>query len=150
MERWLVLLIFALSILVVFGKEECRAVDPVATPETERRPVIGKQEEPLKEFNKQVTNPLSNEWSMELKQSNYLLNSPNAWNPELQFEPVLPVALTRDWNLVTRPVFKFFDSNPYTNSAGNSAREAGLGDSTLTTLLSPNTSNWLLGLGPMK
>jgi hypothetical protein len=79
---------------------------------------------------------------------NYLLDNPHAWNSELLFEPVLPVALTTDWNLVTRPVFKLFDSKPYMNSEENSARKAGLGDSTLTTLLSPNSPNWQFGLGP--
>jgi hypothetical protein len=107
-----------------------------------------RQGESLTEVNKQLTNPISNEWSLTLKQSNYLLDNPHTWNSELQFEPVLPVALNRDWNFVTRPVFKFFDSKPYINSGGNSERAAGLGDSTLTTLLSPNTSNWLFGLGP--
>jgi hypothetical protein len=148
-SRSLTLFLFLVSIfLTLFGLGEGRSGGPVAPDDTGKPSVTEGHDKSLKEFNQQVTNPLSNEWSLELKQSNYLLNSPNAWNPEFQFEPVLPVALTTDWNLVARPVFKFFDSNPYANSTGNSAREEGLGDSTLTTLLSPNTSNWLLGLGP--
>ncbi len=106
------------------------------------------QPESLTEVNKQLTNPISNVWSLTLKQSNYLLDNPHAWNSELEFEPILPVPLTRDWNLVTRPSFKFLDSKPYVNSDGNSLHAEGLGDSTLTTLLSPNTLNCQFGLGP--
>jgi len=124
------------------------AADPRGTSAPAAVSARDQQDGSLTEANKQLTNPISNVWSLALKQSNYLLNNPHAWNSELQFEPLLPVALTRDWNLVTKPVFKFFDSKPYTNSGGNSERAAGLGDSTLTTVLSPNTSNWLLGLGP--
>ena len=124
------------------------AADPRGTTASGGVSAGEQQDGLLKEANKQLTNPISNVWSLALKQSNYLLNNPHAWNSELQFEPLLPVALTRDWNLVTKPVLKFFDSKPYINSDGNSERAAGLGDSTLTTVLSPNTSNWLLGLGP--
>jgi len=107
-----------------------------------------RQEESLSRINLQLTDPLSSIWSLTLKNSNTLLNSPHAWNPQVKFESVLPVPLTKDWTLVTRPVFKFFDSKPYVNSEGYSTRETGMGDSTLTMVLSPNSSNWLFGVGP--
>jgi len=140
--------LLAVSILVLFLCPRPVEAGQLAADTIFPRSEGEKQDESMTEVNKQLTNPLSNEWSLTLKQSNYLLDNPHSWKSELQFEPVLPVALTRDWSLVTRPVFKFFDSKPYINTDGNSERTAGLGDSTLTTLLSPNTSNWLLGLGP--
>jgi hypothetical protein len=141
------LLLLAASTLVLFGPGYGEAGQEATTT---AYPLSGgeKQGESLTEVNKQLTNPISNVWSLTVQQNNYLLNKPHAWNSELQFEPILPVALTKDWNLVTRPVFMVFNSTPYINSAGNSARETGLGDSTLVMMLSPNTSNWQFGLGP--
>ena len=40
------------------------------------------------------------------------------WNSNLNFQPVLPVALTKDWNLITRPVMTVFNSVPYPDTFG--------------------------------
>ena len=118
--------LLAVSILVLLGP---RPGDAGQSASNATFPLSGgeKQDESLKEVNKQLTNPISNIWSLTLKQNNYLLDNPHAWNSELLFEPVLPVALTRDWNLVTRPVFKLFDSKPYMNSEGNSSSQNWVG-----------------------
>jgi len=69
----------------------------------------------------------------------------------LQFQPVLPLALTDDWNLITRPVFQVMNSTPYVSESGNLHRVTGFGDTILATLLSPSpklAGPWLLGAGP--
>ena len=69
-----------------------------------------------------------------------------------QFQPVLPVSLTDNWNLINRPVIPVFNSNPYINpKSGNVHRVTGFGDTVFVTMLSPTENlvgRWLLAAGP--
>jgi hypothetical protein len=71
-------------------------------------PSGGKPEASLTEINKKLTNPVSDLWSIAFQQNNYILDMGpgkiDHWNSNLNFQPVLPVALTSNWNLITRPV----------------------------------------------
>src|ERR1700690_2343817 len=69
----------------------------------------------------------------------------------LQSQPVLPLSLTDDWNLITRPVFQVVNSVPAVTSTGGIYQATGFGDTILATLLSPSpklAGPWLLGAGP--
>jgi len=67
----------------------------------------------------------------------------------LTFQPVLPIPLTKDLNLITRPVFTLLDVQPYPREDGHFRTSVGLGDTIVTSMLSPsNEGGWLLGLGP--
>ena len=105
----------------------------------------------LDEVNKELSNPISSIWALQLQENTYWLNKPERNNVNLQFQPVLPLALTDDWNLITRPVFQVMNSTPYVNESGNLHRVTGFGDTIFATLLSPSpklAGSWLLGLGP--
>jgi hypothetical protein len=105
----------------------------------------------LDEVNKQLSNPISRIWALQLQENTYWLNKPERNVVNLQFQPVLPLALTDDWNLITRPVFQVMNSTPYVNESGNLHRVTGFGDTILATLLSPSpklAGPWLLGVGP--
>jgi hypothetical protein len=111
----------------------------------------------LTELNKELTNPLSSLWSIAFQQNNYMLDmgagKPDHWNSNLNFQPVLPVALTEEWNLITRPVMTLFNSVPHPDPYNPSEidRTMGFGDTVLMELVSPSpklVGNWLLGLGP--
>jgi hypothetical protein len=105
----------------------------------------------LDEVNKELSNPISSIWALQLQENTYWLNKPNRNVVNLQFQPVLPLALTDDWNLITRPVFQVMNSTPYVNESGHLHRVTGFGDTILATLLSPSpklAGPWLLGAGP--
>jgi len=112
----------------------------------------------LTEINKKLTNPVSDLWSISFQQNNYRLtfhkpNSVTRWSSNLNFQPVLPVAITDDWNLITRPVVPLFVSQPHPNpnDPTKNARNTNFGDIILLQLISPSPNlvgNWLLGLGP--
>ena len=105
----------------------------------------------LDEVNKELSNPISSIWALQLQENTYWLNKPERNVVNLQFQPVLPLALTDDWNLITRPVFQVMNSSPYVNKSGNLHRVTGFGDTILATLISPSpklASPWLLGAGP--
>lgn len=66
---------------------------------------------------------------------------------------MLPVALTENWNLITRPVIPLFVSQPHPNpnNPTDIERTTGFGDIIFLQMLSPSpklVGNWLLGLGP--
>ena len=100
------------------------------------------------ELNRQLTNPVSSIWSIANQFNNFELNNGH-WNNNWNFQPALPVSLTKDWNLITRPVMPFYNIVPHPTASGEWERDAGLGDLALVELLSPaHSGNWLLGLGP--
>ena len=104
-------------------------------------------EESASELNRKLTNPVSDIWSISNQFNNFELNNGH-WNNNWNFQPVLPVGLTKDWNLITRPVMPFYNIVPHETAQGQFERDAGLGDLTLLELLSPaNSGNLVLGAG---
>jgi hypothetical protein len=109
----------------------------------------------LTEVNKELSNPISSIWSLTFQQNTYWLTAPAGHaernNINLQFQPVLPLALTNNWNLINRPVLQVLNSTPYINRSGNLHRVTGFGDTIFATMLSPTdklVGNWLVAAGP--
>jgi hypothetical protein len=91
---------------------------------------------------------VSDIWSIQSQFNNFELNNGH-WNNNWLFQPVLPVSLTKDLNLITRPVMPFYNIVPHETAPNEFNRDAGLGDLALVELFSPaNSGNWVLGLGP--
>lgn len=87
-------------------------------------------------------------WSLTFQFNNFRLENNQLFN-NLLFQPVLPVALTNDVNLITRPVLPLYNIVPRPTASGVLKRTAGFGDMALLELFSPaNTGNWILGAGP--
>jgi hypothetical protein len=110
----------------------------------------------LHELNRQLNSPISSFWSIAFQQNNYLLEiegKKRHWNSNLNFQPLIPVALTNDWNLITRPCVALFNSVPSLESdqPRNIERTTGFGDTILAEMVSPSPNlvgNWMFGLGP--
>jgi hypothetical protein len=107
------------------------------------------------ELGKQVANPLSDMWLMQFQQNNNWIGMPSKngdrVESNLQFQPLMPVKLTANWNLVTRPVLQLFSSEPYLDQEGRSQRTTAFGDMVFALALSPGhnlVGNWLLAAGP--
>jgi hypothetical protein len=100
------------------------------------------------ELNKQLSNPVTSLWSLSFQFNNFRLEN-GEWNYNLQFQPVLPIGLTKDVNLITRPVIPLYNSVPHETSPGHFERTTGFGDMILLELLSPaDSGKWILGAGP--
>jgi hypothetical protein len=116
------------------------------------------QEPSLTEINKKLTNPVSDLWSITFQQNNYRVDvGPGIgerWNSNLNFQPVLPVALNDEWNLITRPVMTLVNSVPHPDPGSfplDDERTTTFGDIVALELLSPSAKlvgGWLLGVGP--
>jgi hypothetical protein len=100
------------------------------------------------ELNKQLSNPVTSLWSLAFQFNNFRLEN-GEWNYNLQFQPVLPIGLTKDLNLITRPVIPLYNSVPHETAPGEFERTTGFGDIILLELLSPaDSGKWILGAGP--
>jgi len=100
------------------------------------------------ELTRQLTNPVSSLWSITNQFNNFKLNN-GQWNNNWNFQPVLPLSLTKDWNLITRPVMPLYNIVPHETAPGQFERATGLGDLAAVELLSPaHSGNWVLGAGP--
>ena len=74
---------------------------------------------------------MSSIWSISNQFNNFELNN-GQWNNNWNFQPVMPVSLTKDWNLITRPVMPFYNIVPHETSprrirAGRRAGRSGSG-----------------------
>ena len=104
------------------------------------------------ELARKLANPVSSVWSMQLQNNMTFLRGDPSSSYRGQFtsnlQPVLPLHLTDEWNLIVRPVFNF-TSTPTLDSSGDFDRANGVGQTSLITLLSPRKSEGLLwGVGP--
>ena len=83
-------------------------------------------EESASELNRKLTNPVSSIWSISNQFNNFELNN-GQWNNNWLFQPVLPVSLTKNWNLITRPVMPFYNIVPHETAPGSvrAGRRAG-------------------------
>jgi hypothetical protein len=99
----------------------CGAAHAVAQTTQNPSPVDESQppdnQKSLTEVNKELSNPISSIWALQLQENTFFIHpgiedksSRNSVN--VQFQSVLPVALTDDWNLITRPVFQVVNSVP--------------------------------------
>ena len=69
-------------------------------------------DESASELNRKLTNPVSSIWSISNQFNNFELNN-GQWNNNWNFQPVLPVSRTKEWNLITRPVMPFYNIVPH-------------------------------------
>jgi hypothetical protein len=151
-------LIHIMSVFIILSSLFAASVQADDTSVSAANPEADKS---LSELNKKLTNPVSELWSLSFQQNNYVLTIPGKgsshWSSNLQFQPVMPVALTGNWNLITRPVLQLFNSAPYPESSPFPVphvainRSTAFGDTILLEMLSPSpkfVGNWLLGIGP--
>jgi len=157
-RRLLILMLYLIAVLIMVPVWSAAA--PEATGPSESKG----GSESLTEVNKKLTNPVSEVWSITFQQNNYVVSTISGqgdkWNSNLKFQPVTPVSLTKDWNLITRPVVTLFNSTPYPSVAQDPVTHqprteikhtTALGDTIWMENLSPAPSiagNWLLGIGP--
>ena len=107
-------------------------------------------------INKQLNNPVSSLWSLTF-QNNFVISTGlpsdrERWAYNLNFQPVLPLHLTENWNLISRPVLPVLAGIDVPQVSGGQLQwteKSGFGDMALVSLLSPNTSSgFIWGVGP--
>lgn len=105
----------------------------------------------LEEINRQLQNPVSSVWSLTFQFNNYFLKGSPSDKTRVQsllnFQPVMPLRLTKDVNLIVRPVLPFIFSSPVFDGQEFN-NKGGFGDMALVPFISPASDNWIIGVGP--
>jgi hypothetical protein len=166
-------LIFLTGLLGLLVFANASAQTPPNSPPVDESTLPDNQKSAT-EVNKELSNPISSIWALQIQENTFFIHpgiddksSRNSVN--VQFQPVLPLALTDNWNLITRPVFQLVNSVPVPTLTRRGVGVApkgghvvvvgevgiyqatGFGDTILATLLSPSpklAGPWLLGAGP--
>jgi hypothetical protein len=119
-----------------------RHLDPTGVPADSSSAPSGN------ELAKEINNPVTSLWQLRFQFDNERLES-GKWVNSLSFQPVLPVSLTKDINLITRPVITLYQSVPHPTATGGTTRTTSFGDMVLAQVLSPaHTEPWIFGAGP--
>jgi hypothetical protein len=63
-------------------------------------------------------------------------NNGNRVQSNLQFQPLMSVKLSDDWNLITRPIIQMFSTTPFLDQTGQDKRVTAFGDTVLALALS--------------
>jgi len=107
------------------------------------------------ELAKEISNPVTSLWQLQFQFNNEQLEAGGSnpesgkWVNNLYFQPVLPVSLTNDINLITRPVVTIYQSVPHPTATGISERTTAFGDTVLAQVFSPaRTEPWIVAAGP--
>jgi hypothetical protein len=130
-------------LLVAICAEAAEPPAPQQVPESS-------EDESATEIDVKVTDPVSTTWSLKLQNGVSLLDINGRGDhaqDTLTFQPLMPVWLTRNLKLITRPKFTLLNDQPYAKQ-GELHRTTGFGDAILDLALSPRSEPWLLGLGP--
>jgi hypothetical protein len=148
-------LLLVLTLVLLMVSTPGRGFGATEDNEKEAPEASGKQD--IQEIGKQLNNPVSSIWNITTQSNMYFekgnLSSAYRGQFVVNFQPVLPIPLTKDWNLIPRPVIPFL-SNPYirgvdtVNHTLDWSRTAGMGDIAFVTFLSPNLPRWILEVGP--
>jgi hypothetical protein len=128
---------------------------PAPKPDPDPSPAASSSDLSASKLAKEINNPVTDIWMLQFQFNNVKLESGDLkpvsgkWVNNLYFQPVLPVSLTKDLNLITRPVITLYNSVPHPTATGASERTTTFGDMILATVLSPaHTEPWIFGVGP--
>jgi hypothetical protein len=133
------------------------ALIPLVSAQTQDSTTHGQspaENDSVAEASKQAANPLADAWLMQIQQNNNWIGMPTGETrvqSNLQFQPLLSLKVTDNWNLITRPVLELFNSTPFQDQTGKDMRVTAFGDTVLAFAVSPGprlVGNWLLAAGP--
>lgn len=101
------------------------------------------------ELAKKLSNPVAALISVPFQNNFDWGGGPNGdgFRYNLNFQPVIPISLSHDWNLISRTIIPFIDQQ---DMIGTSS-QTGLGDITQSVFFSPKEpvgGGWILGAGP--
>jgi len=99
------------------------------------------------ELAKQLSNPVASLISVPFQENIDFGYEGGGWRSTLNVQPVIPIALNKEWNLIQRVIVPFIVQE----DVGVPGSEAGLGDVTSTSFFSPaqvGPSGIIWGVGP--
>lgn len=100
------------------------------------------------ELAKIAQNPVGNLISVPFQENLYLNTGPLERNESvLNIQPVIPVSINDDWNVITRTILPIISLPGFTPTQ---SRTNGIGDAQISAFLSPaKPGSWIWGVGPI-
>lgn len=107
----------------------------------------GGAEDDAAELSKKLSNPVASLISFPVQTNfDFGMGSGSGWRMTMNIQPVIPVALNKKWNLISRTIVPVIHQG---NVTGAHTSQSGLGDLVQSFFLSPNkTEPFIWGLGP--
>ena len=104
------------------------------------------QDAEAQELAKKLSNPVASLISVPL-QFNYdcCFGPSDGARYQLNVQPVVPVSVNQDWNLIIRTILPLIDQNRTAPTVGS---RQGLGDTTQSFFISPKTGSFVWAIGP--
>lgn len=125
-------------------------------------PAATRQNKSLTEINKEMNNPVSDLWYLTVQYNHIWSEGKLADGTKdadiMVFQPVLPLKLTKEWNLINRPTASFVlgEAAPsgFLDEDGTTKLDfdhvGGMGDTVILSLLAPSAArSFLWGFGPI-
>jgi hypothetical protein len=116
----------------------------------------GQAQDQEAELAKKLNNPVASLISVPIQNNwDFGLGPANAMKYTANIQPVIPISISKDWNLILRTIVPVIYQDALVNNplAAASAREShsGLGDTTQSFFFSPKApvGGWILGAGPV-
>jgi hypothetical protein len=100
------------------------------------------------ELSKKLANPIASLISFPIQPNfDFGMGSGSGWKMTMNVQPVIPVALNKEWNLISRTILPIIHQS---NVVAQGTSESGLGDIVQSFFISPNKSEpFIWGVGPV-
>jgi hypothetical protein len=154
-RRTLLSLILVCAVMTLLVVRVIEAEEPINAGEasTSTASTEGGSEQDLDKLTRELSNPVSSVWSLTFQFNNFFLDGAPSdktrFQSVLNFQPVLPLHLTKDLNLIVRPVLPFVFTSPVFTPGEGFSQKSGFGDMALVPFLSPaHSGHWIIGVGP--
>jgi hypothetical protein len=139
---------------LIVDKEKlwARELKPVPSPTTidakQGQAPAPSAEEEAQELAKKLANPVASLISVPLQSNfDFRMGAGAGWRYTLNVQPVIPVKLSPNWNLISRTIVPFVHQG---NVTGPRTSQSGLGDITQSLFFSPNkTEPFIWAVGPV-
>jgi hypothetical protein len=119
-----------------------------ARSESEVQPPQAGAQDDAAELSKKLSNPISSLISFPIQMNfDFGMGTGNGWRMTTNVQPVIPVALNKEWNLISRTIAPIIHQG---NVTGAGTGQTGLGDIVQSIFISPNkTEPFIWGVGPV-
>jgi len=144
-KLWLVLLV-GVFLTGVVSAADVPPAETTTTGSAAAQPPAGKHD--ATDLAKQTQNPVADLISLPLQNNTFFEVGPDGRTQNvLLVQPVIPVSLNEDWNLINRPIIPIINQPAFTDDQN---RNGGLGNIQLQEFFSPKelVGGWILGFGP--
>ena len=114
------------------------------SPETSQQPP---QHADAAELAKKLANPVASLISFPIQTNfDFRMGTGSGWRMTTNIQPVIPIALNKEWNLISRTIVPVIHQG---NVTGPNQSQTGLGDTVQSLFISPNkTEPFIWGVGP--